>query len=252
MEIRPNKIKHKLLNNEIVTVAMGDFTITAGFIDFIGQYGFDGVWIETEHGAIDFADIPDMTRAADLWGMTSIVRVNLNLPSVIYRTFDVGAQGIVMPHVNTAAEARIVAESSKFYPLGNRGMYTSRQGIGVEDYTLKANEETLVVILIEDIIAVENLDEILTVDNIDVFFVASSDLAQSMGLINGENHPKVVKIIDDSISKILDAGKIAGFHVVDSDVEDYVSKGVKFISTSVEQWIEKGAKNFLNRCKNSV
>ena len=252
MEIRPNKIKHKLLNNEIVTVAMGDFTITAGFIDFIGQYGFDGVWIETEHGAIDFADIPDMTRAADLWGMTSIVRVNLNLPSVIYRTLDVGAQGIVMPHVNTVAEARIVAESSKFYPLGNRGMYTSRQGIGVEDYTLKANEETLVVILIEDIIAVENLDEILTVDNIDVFFVASSDLAQSMGLINGENHPKVVKIIDDSISKILDAGKIVGFHVVDSDVEDYVSKGVKFISTSVEQWIEKGAKNFLNRCKNSV
>ena len=252
MEIRPNKIKHKLLDNEIVTVAMGDFTITAGFIDFIGQYGFDGVWIETEHGAIDFADIPDMTRAADLWGMTSIVRVNLNLPSVIYRTFDVGAQGIVMPHVNTATEARIVAESSKFYPLGNRGMYTSRQGIGVEDYTLKANDETLVIVMIEDIIAVENLDEILTVDNIDVFFVASSDLAQSMGLINGENHPKVVKIIDDSISKILDAGKIAGFHVVDSDVEDYVSKGVKFISTSVEQWIEKGAKNFLDRCKNPV
>ena len=252
MQIRKNKIKHKIANGEIASAVMAPFSITAGFIDFIGQYGFDGVWIETEHGAIDFADIPDMTRAADLWGMTSIVRVNLNLPSVIYRTFDVGAQGIVMPHVNTAAEARIVAESSKFYPLGNRGMYTSRQGIGVEDYTLKANEETLVVILIEDIIAVENLDEILTVDNIDVFFVASSDLAQSMGLINGENHPKVVKIIDDSISKILDAGKIVGFHVVDSDVEDYVSKGVKFISTSVEQWIEKGAKNFLNRCKNSV
>ena len=252
MQIRKNKIKHKIANGEIASAVMTPFPITAGFIDFIGQYGFDGVWIETEHGAIDFADIPDMTRAADLWGMTSIVRVNLNLPSVIYRTFDVGAQGIIMPHVNTADEARIVAESSKFYPLGNRGMFTSRQGIGVEDYTLKANDETLVVILIEDIIAVENLDEILTVDNIDVFFVASSDLAQSMGLINGENHPKVVKIIDDSISKILDAGKIAGFHVVDSDVEDYVSKGVKFISTSVEQWIEKGAKNFLDRCKNSV
>jgi 2-keto-3-deoxy-L-rhamnonate aldolase RhmA len=252
MEIRTNKIKNKLLNNEIVTVAMADFPITAGFIDFIGQYGFDGVWIEAEHGAIDFADIPDMTRAADLWDMTSIVRINLNLPSVIYRTLDVGAQGIIMPHVNTADEARIVASSSKFYPLGNRGMFTSRQGIGVEDYTLKANDETLVVILIEDIVAIENLSEILTVDNIDVFFVASSDLAQSMGLINGENHPQVVKIIDDSISKILDSGKIAGFHVVDSDVEDYISKGVKFISTGVEQWLEKGAKNFLDRCKNSV
>ena len=252
MEIRPNKIKNKLLNNEIVTVAMADFTITAGFIDFIGQYGFDGVWIEAEHGAIDFADIPDMTRAADLWGMTSIVRINLNLPSVIYRTLDVGAQGIIMPHVNTADEARIVAESSKFYPLGNRGMFTSRQGIGVEDYTLKANDETLVVILIEDIVAIENLSEILTVDNIDVFFVASSDLAQSLGLINGENHPQVVKIIDESIAKILDAGKIVGYHVDDSDVEAFIGKGVKFISTGVEQWLEKGAKNFLDRCKNSV
>ena len=235
MEIRPNKIKNKLLNNEIVTVAMADFTITAGFIDFIGQYGFDGVWIEAEHGAIDFADIPDMTRAADLWGMTSIVRINLNLPSVIYRTLDVGAQGIIMPHVNTADEARIVAESSKFYPLGNRGMFTSRQGIGVEDYTLKANDETLVIVMIEDIIAVENLAEILTVDNIDVFFVASSDLAQSLGLINGENHPQVVKIIDESIAKILDAGKIVGYHVDDSDVEAFIGKGVKFISTGVEQ-----------------
>ena len=249
MEIRPNKIKHKLLNNEIVTVAMGDFTITAGFIDFIGQYGFDGVWIETEHGAIDFADIPDMTRAADLWGMTSIVRVNLNLPSVIYRTFDVGAQGIVMPHVNTAAEARIVAESSKFYPLGNRGMYTSRQGIGVEDYTLKANEETLVVILIEDIIAVENLDEILTVDNIDVFYLASGDLSQSMGLYDQPNHPQVLKTIDESITKIIGSGRIAGIGVTDSNVESYIEQGVSLVVTKIQPWLEKGAKKFLDHCK---
>ena len=68
-----------------------------------------------------------------------------------------------------------VAESSKFYPLGNRGMYTSRQGIGVEDYSLKANDETLVIVMIEDIIAVENLDEILTVDNIDVFYFSNGE-----------------------------------------------------------------------------
>ena len=249
MEIRPNKIKHKLLNNEIVTVAMGDFTITAGFIDFIGQYGFDGVWIETEHGAIDFADIPDMTRAADLWGMTSIVRINLNLPSVIYRTFDVGAQGIIMPHVNTAAEARIVAESSKFYPLGNRGMHTSRQGIGLEDYTLKANDETLVIVMIEDIIAVENLDEILTVDNIDVFYLASGDLSQSMGLYDQPNHPQVLKTIDESITKIIGSGRIAGIGVTDSNVESYIEQGVSLVVTKIQPWLEKGAKKFLDHCK---
>jgi len=249
MEIRPNKIKHKLLNNEIVTVAMGDFTITAGFIDFIGQYGFDGVWIETEHGAIDFADIPDMTRAADLWDMTSIVRVNLNLPSVIYRTFDVGAQGIIMPHVNTADEARIVAESSKFYPLGNRGMFTSRQGIGVEDYTLKANDETLVIVMIEDIIAVENLDEILTidnVDNIDVFLVAPGDLGQSMGL-HDRSDPKVIATIDKAIDKIVGSGKIAGTLVDSTNVESYIDKGVKYLCMGIAPWLQNGSADFLNR-----
>ena len=249
MEIRPNKIKHKLLNNEIVTVAMGDFTITAGFIDFIGQYGFDGVWIETEHGAIDFADIPDMTRAADLWDMTSIVRVNLNLPSVIYRTFDVGAQGIIMPHVNTADEARIVAESSKFYPLGNRGMFTSRQGIGVEDYTLKANDETLVIIMIEDIIAVENLDEILTidnVDNIDVFLVAPGDLGQSMGL-HDRTDPKVIATIDKAIDQIIGSGKIAGTLVDSTNVESYIDKGVKYLCMGIAPWLQNGSADFLNR-----
>ena len=245
VNIRKNKIKHKLANGEITSTLMTPFPITAGFIDFIGQYGFDGVWIETEHGAIDFADIPDITRAADLWDMTSIIRLNLNLPSVIYRTFDVGAQGIVMPHVNTADEARIVAESSKFYPLGNRGMFTSRQGIGVEDYTLKANNETLVIVMIEDIIAVENLAEILTVDNIDVFLVAPGDLGQSMGL-HDRSDPKVLAVIDQAIRQIVESGKTAGTLVDSANVESYIDKGVKYFCTVITPWLQSGSADFLN------
>ena len=249
VNIRKNKIKHKLANGEMTSTLMTPFPVTAGFIDFVGPYGFDGVWIENEHGAIDFADIPDMTRAADLWDMTSIVRVSLNLPSVIYRTLDVGAQGIVMPHVNTATEARIVAESSKFYPLGNRGMYTSRQGIGVEDYSLKANDETLVMIMIEDIIAVENLDEILTidnVDNIDVFLVAPGDLGQSMGL-HDRSDPKVIATIDKAIDKIIGSGKIAGTLVDSTNVESYIDKGVKYFCMGIAPWLQNGSADFLNR-----
>ncbi|MBM25739.1 MAG: 2-dehydro-3-deoxyglucarate aldolase, partial [Chloroflexi bacterium] len=149
----------------------------------------------------------------------------------------------------TAAEARIVAESSKFYPLGNRGMYTSRQGIGVEDYTLKANDETLVIVMIEDIIAVENLDEILTVDNIDVFYLASGDLSQSMGLYDQPNHPQVLKTIDESITKIIGSGRIAGIGVTDSNVESYIEQGVSLVVTKIQPWLEKGAKKFLDHCK---
>ena len=84
-QMRENKAKHKLERGEVVTIVSGHNS--SDIIDFLGQFGFDGVWIEGEHGPVDFADIPDMTRASDLWGMTSVVRVNTNTPGIIYRTF---------------------------------------------------------------------------------------------------------------------------------------------------------------------
>ena len=248
MNIRQNKIKHKLSNGDIATAIMTPMPITADLIEYMGPYGFDGVWIETEHAAIDFADIPDMTRAADLWNMTSIVRLNLNLPGVIYRTLDVGAQAIVMPHVDTKLQAEEVVKAAKFYPLGARGNYTSRQGIGVENFAQKANDETMIVVLIEDILAVNNLKEILEVDHIDVFYVAPGDLAQSMGLLGQPNHPEVLKTVDKALTQIQDAGRVAGTLVNDESVESYLEKGVKFVTTAIAPWLEKGAKDFLVRC----
>ena len=248
MNIRKNKIKHKLSNGDIATAVMTPMPITADLIEYMGPYGFDGVWIETEHAAIDFADIPDMTRAADLWNMTSIVRLNLNLPGVIYRTLDVGAQAIVMPHVDTKLQAEEVVKAAKFYPLGARGNYTSRLGIGVENFAQKANDETMIVVLIEDILAVNNLKEILQVDHIDVFYVAPGDLAQSMGLLGQPNHPEVLKTVDKALTQIQDAGRVAGTLVNDNNVESYLEKGVKFVTTSIAPWLEKGAKDFLEAC----
>ena len=113
--------------------------------------------------------------------MTSVCRVNHNEPWLITRTLDVGATGIVVPHVSTHAEAEQAAQSAKYGPMGYRGMASGRQSYGVTDDYRKANEETLVVVLIEEIKAVGTLHDILTVEQIDVFFVAPSDLAQTMG-----------------------------------------------------------------------
>ena len=244
-ELRENKVKHKLARGGVATVVSGNNT--ADMIEFLGPLGFDGVWIETEHGPFDFADIPDITRACDLWGMTSVVRVNLNLPGVIYRTLDVGAQGIVVPHVNTADEARAVVEASKFAPIGERGNYTSRQGIGVDDYQSKANDETLVVVLIEDIVAIENLAEILTVDHIDVFFVAPGDLAQTMGHLGQMRHPEVLDTVDKAIEQITAAGRVAGTVVSDATAGDYVKKGLRFLLTPWGVWVDAGARSYLDK-----
>ncbi|HEX2517208.1 MAG TPA: aldolase/citrate lyase family protein, partial [Chloroflexota bacterium] len=96
---------------------------SADLIDYLGPVGLDGVWIETEHGTPGFQDIAHLSRAADLWGMASIVRIHQNDPGLIGRVLDCGASGIVVPHVSTVQAARRVVQGGKFAPLGQRGMY---------------------------------------------------------------------------------------------------------------------------------
>ena len=131
MELRPNRIRRKLEAGEPAFV-IGGFT-HADDIDAFGPVGFDGVWLEGEHGGVDAADLGNLTRACDIWGMTSVVRVNRNEQGLIYRTLDRGAQAIVVPHVDTRADAENLVAGGKFPPLGKRGLFTSRQGYGVGD-----------------------------------------------------------------------------------------------------------------------
>jgi 4-hydroxy-2-oxoheptanedioate aldolase len=245
VNIRPNRIKQALAAGQVATILAG--TNDPDLIDQLGPLGADGIWLEGEHGGVDYADLGNLTRACDLWGMTSVVRVMDNDYATIYRTLDRGAQGIVVPHVNTRAEAERVVESAKFAPLGKRGMFTSRQGFGVPDYLKTANTQSLLIVLIEDIAAVRNLDEIVKTDHIDVFFVAPSDLATSMGHIGDVGHPEVQRTIDGAITKIVQAGRVAGTLVTAENVERYARLGVRLLMTSFVPWIQAGARDLMDR-----
>ena len=243
MELRVNRAKQKLANGEIVTIVSG---IThPDDIDAVGPLGFDGIWLEGEHGATDASDLGNLTRACDIWGMTSVARINLNEQGLIYRTLDRGAQAIVVPHVNNASEARNVVEGGKFTPSGKRGMFTSRQGLGVSNYFDNANDQSMLIVLFEDIIAWENLDEIIAVDDIDVFFVAPSDFASSMGHMGDIQHPDVQEKINDSISRIIAGGRNAGALATNENVARYTEMGVRFFMTGVGPWIANGFNEFV-------
>ena len=247
MEIRPNRIKQKIAVGEIAYVASG-FTHPDD-IDAFGPVGFDGIWLEGEHGPVDAGELGNLTRSCDIWGMTSVVRVNRNDRGLIYRTLDRGAQGIVVPHVNTKEEAQNLVESGKFAPVGRRGMFTSRQGYVVSNYFDLANNETLLIVLLEDITAVGNLDPILMVDHIDVFFVAPSDFAASMGHIGNVAHPEVQAKIDDALTRIVKAGRIAGALAMTPNVRRYAEMGVQFFFTLPMPWIAIGAQKFMEEAK---
>ena len=243
--IRPNRAKEKLAAGHAVTTISG--LSSSEIIDFMGPLGFDAAWIEGEHGPVTWEQLGDMTRACDLWGMTPITRVSANEPWLITRTLDRGSMGIVVPHVNTREEAERAAQSAKYAPLGYRGMFGGRQSYGVGDYFHQANAQTMVIVLLEEATALSNLDEILRVDNIDVFFVAPSDLAQTMGHIGNPGHPEVQNAIDDAISRIVSAGRVAGTLVNDENVARYLEQGARFTMTSWNAWVAQGAASFLEK-----
>ena len=247
--MRENRAKHKLQDKKRVAVAqsLGSLDNTPDMADFLGLLGFDAVRFCMEHGQITWAELSDLSRACDLWGMSSIVRVTANEPWLISRTLDRGAQGVIVPHINTNDEALRAVDAAKFAPIGHRGVGGGRQGYGVTDYLLKANDETIIVAMVEDIMGIRNLADILSVDNIDVFLVAREDLAHSMGYLGQPHHPEVDTVFDKAIAQIVASGRTAGLQVTDSDVDKYIDMGVRYLSTHWSNWVKAGAGRFLKK-----
>src|ERR1700737_1434570 len=125
---------------------------SSDMIDFAGSLGFfDGVWIDMEHGSVAMNSLPDMSRAADLWGMTSVVRVSPIAPAIIALTLSQGVNGVIVPHVNRREDAELVVDAAKFPPIGRRGAGAGRRsyGRGSGGHERNADDELFVAVMRE-------------------------------------------------------------------------------------------------------
>jgi 4-hydroxy-2-oxoheptanedioate aldolase len=244
--VRHNTAKAKLKAGQAVSVIAPTYT-SAGLVELLGRIGFDVIFIDCEHGPAGWDDVENMVRAAELVNVTPIVRVQANDPSTITRALDRGAGGVQVPHVNTRAEAEAAVRHAKFAPLGHRGFAGGRSAFGekMAEFTSRANAETMVVAMLEEVEALRNLDDILKVDEIDVFFVAPGDLAQSMGLPGQMDHPTVQAAIDDAVDRIKAAGRVPGGLVTPATVGRYRARGVRFLYVSLAAVLDPGAKGLI-------
>lgn len=247
-EYRPNEAKRKLEAGGVITIVNG--VNDGDAVEAFGQLGFDAILAEGEHGPISWRDIGDISRACDLWGMASIVRVHRNDPALVTRALDRGASGVMAPHVKTREEAEAFAKSTRFGPEGVRGQFGGRRSLGVADFHRQANANVLAIPLLEDWEAIKNIKEIIQVPGIDVFYVAPGDLAQSMGHTGDTGHPEVRQAIDDAIGEIVAAGRVAGTLVTDDTVESYLEKGVRCLGVAWQPWLARGAHGFLAKVGN--
>ena len=151
-------------------------------------------------------------RAAEIYGMTPIVRVPDDTPKMLARYLDVGAHGVQIPMVHTAKQAADIVYAMKYPPMGMRGMSGGRGprwGL-LEDYRQFSNEETMVAVMCESKESVSNIREIVRVPGVDAVFIGAFDLSQSLGVAGQTMHPLVEEAIQTVLEACLEADVIPG------------------------------------------
>lgn len=177
--------------------------------------GFDSVTVDLQHGAADVGGLIPLLQAIDLGGATSLVRVPWNHPADVMRVLDAGAEGVICPMVNSADQARAFVAAGRYPPLGGRsaGPFRASHVAGV-DYVRAANDEVLLIAMIETREAVANLDAIVSVEGIDGVYVGPNDLSLSYGK-PGSLAPDDAEVLEVMAAIAAGArrhGKFAGVH----------------------------------------
>ena len=208
--------------------------------EILSGAGFDWLTIDMEHSSITLADLLPLIISTEANDVVPLVRVGENNTNLIKRVMDAGAYGVIVPNVCNAEEAKRAVDAVKYPNEGKRGvgLYRAQKyGYGFEEYKRWLKKESVVIIQIEHIDAVNNIDEIFAVSGIDAFMVGPYDLSGSMG------KPGALydKDVEEAIRKVMLAAKrhkiVAGYHSVPSDPKQVLKRkkqGFKFIGYCID------------------
>ena len=237
----PNKVslKNKLANLELT---LGSWITLAhpAIAEIMAKAGFSWLTVDLEHSVITIREAEELIRTIDHCGAAPLVRLSANDPVQIKRVMDAGSYGIIVPMVNSAAEARRAVEAVQYPPAGQRGFGLARaQGYGNDftDYLNWVKKETVVIVQIESIEAVRNLKDILSVEGVDGFMIGPYDLSGSLGIPGQFNHPLMIETLKDIYEIGRTSGKAPGIHIVEPDrkeLKDRVEQEFRFIAYSVD------------------
>ncbi|MCP3954649.1 MAG: 2,4-dihydroxyhept-2-ene-1,7-dioic acid aldolase [Desulfobacterales bacterium] len=209
-------------------------------VEIVCQAGLDWLFIDLEHSALSIQDAQRMLQVAGP-EIPGLIRVPSNDDVWIKRVLDIGATGIIVPQVNTAADTKRTVRFCKYPPEGSRSVGIARaQGYGdkFQDYVALANQDITVIIQIEHIDAVENIDKILAVPGIDGLFVGPYDLSASMGKTGLTTDPEV----QTAIAKVKKAASqinlpMGIFGPTAKTVHPYIEAGYTLIAVGIDTMI---------------
>lgn len=213
MPFRPNRLKERLAAGASA-VGCWQFTTSPDVAELLGLCGFDALLVDHEHGPGGLESLIAILRATDTSPTTRLVRVPANDPVVLKRVLDCGAEGVMIPMLESAEEARAAVAACRYPPAGMRGAaFTVTRGSGygtAADYAERIHERLLVIGQIESVAAIDAVPEIAAVDGIDVLLIGPLDLSGSAGQLGRMDHPAVRDAIARAEAAILASGAVLG------------------------------------------
>ena len=208
--------------------------------EIMASAGFDWLSIDLEHSTITLREAEDLIRVIDLKGVVPFVRLASNNPEQIKRVMDAGSHGVIVPMVKSKEEACAAVQAVKYPPQGERSIGLARaQGYGADfnRYFNWQRDQSLVVVQIEHIDAVNDLESILTVPGVDAYIVGPYDLSGSMGIPGEFQAPQFLEAMAQirAVSRKLQVP--GGVHIVEPDpqaLEECIAQGNQFIAYGVD------------------
>ncbi len=226
--------------------------------EIVGREGFAAVTLDSQHGLWDVAGLVAGIAAVRQGGAAPLVRVPLGDFALVSRVLDFGAEGVIAPMINTAADARAFAAAAKFPPLGERswGPHRACMLAGIadqKDYLAAANDHIVTLAMIETRTALANLDAIAATPGIDGLFLGPSDL--SIALSDGRSLAPESKEVEVELDRIVaaaqKAGRIAGAYCANAERALAVAeRGMRFCAISSDMgFLRAGARAQVDRLK---
>lgn len=227
--------------------------------EIFGRLGYDWICVDLEHGVIDLQEMTAIFRAAEASGATPIARLPFADTIWIKRTLDAGAQGLIVPMVNSPAIAESAMKQAKYPPLGERGFGYSRanlHGSDFEKYIRSANDEIAVVVQIEHRDAIEAIDDILAVPGVDGAFIGPLDLSGSFGKTGQLDCVEMKVALDRFRQACSRRGKAPGMHLVHpvrSRIEAALADGYTMIALGLDTvFLSAAASDALQQSRSAV
>tara|TARA_B100001057_G_scaffold296302_1_gene296462 strand:- start:19987 stop:20721 length:735 start_codon:yes stop_codon:yes gene_type:complete len=208
--------------------------------EIMADAGFDWLCVDMEHSVIDFNEAKQIILAIQSKGLKAFVRIGENNSLIMKRILDAGADGIIVPSVNSLEEAKKAVAAFKYPPMGKRGVGLSRaQGYGFsfEHYKDNLCKDLTLILQIEHINAIDQLSDIVALDGVDGTFIGPYDLSGSIGKPGEWNDPKVKEALISYEKIAISSNKYVGYHVIEPDhslIIEKINKGYNFIAFSLD------------------